>query len=140
MARRNYTQELLARKNDGAYIVVSLAPHVGVPVTYSPRNAHDPEPWDAGLAYRFSGRECHAVKREHVGQLDKDLALLNIERLFDGAFQMGQDDYRFDFTTNQMVAILADLTADGLVERYGDSYVITRKGSLYLAGVNKDAA
>jgi hypothetical protein len=140
MARRNYTQELRAKKNSGAYIVVSLAPHVGVPATYSPRNAHDPEPWDAGLAYRFSGRECHAVKRERVGQLDKDLALLNIQRLFDGAFQMGQDDYRFDFTTNQMITILADLVFEGLLERHGDSYVITRTGIAYLAHMNEDAA
>lgn len=140
MAKRQYTRELLAKKNNGEFIVVSLAPHVGVPAVYAPRSANDPAPWDAGLAYRFSGRECHAVKRERVGQLDKDLALLNIQRLFDGAFQMGQDDYRFDFTTNQMVSILADLVFEGLVERHGDSYVITRTGTVYLAHMNEDAA
>jgi hypothetical protein len=140
MAKRQYTRELLAKKNDGELIVCSLAPHVGVPVAYEPRSTNDPEPWNAGLAYRFSGRECHAVKRERVGQLDKDLALLNIQRLFDGAFQMGQDDYRFDFTTNQMVTILADLVFEGLVERHGDSYVITRTGTAYLAHMNEDAA
>lgn len=140
MAKRNYTRELLAKKNDGAYIVVSLSPHTGVPVTYSPRSVTDPEPWDAGLAYRFNGRECHAVKRERVGQLDKDLVLLNIQRLFDGSFQMGQDDYRFDYTTNQVITILADLVFEGLVERRGGSYVITPTGTAYLNRLNEDAA
>lgn len=132
MAQRQYTRELLAKKNGGAFIVVSLAPHVGVPVIYDPRSATDPAPWNAGLAYRFSGRECHAVQPLRISQLDKDLALLNIQRLFDGAFQMGQDDYRFDFSTNEVITILADLVSEGLLEHQGDSYIITRQGEQHL--------
>lgn len=130
--RRNYTQELLAERSKGAIIVISLAPHVGVPVEYNPRSAHDPEPWTAELPYRFSGRECHAVTPQQVGQFDRDLALLRIDGLFDGVFQMGQDDFRFDYSNEQLITLLVMLTAEGLLERRADTFVVTPQGRLRL--------
>jgi hypothetical protein len=126
--RRNYTQELLAKRAKGQHIVVSLAPHEGVPVTYSPRSVGDPLPWDAGLVYRFSGRECHAVKAESVSQVTRDLVLSLVDTLFDGCFQMGQDAFRFDYTIAELVPILAALTSDGMLERHADCYVLTSRG------------
>ncbi|MBB4786023.1 hypothetical protein [Streptomyces rapamycinicus] len=41
-------------------IVCSLAPYKGRPVQYRPRHRHDAQPWVLG-AFRYSGRECHAV-------------------------------------------------------------------------------
>lgn len=140
MPKRNFTRELLAKRANGFHIVVSLSPHTGVPAEYKPRSLRDPEPWVAGLAYRFNGRECHAVKSEHVSRFECDLLLRNIDRLFNGAFQMGYDDHRFDLTTNQVINILARLTAENLVERHGDSYVIVSKGYARLADLAELAA
>lgn len=140
MPKRNFTQELLAKRDQGYLVVISLAPHQGVPVEYKPRSSHDPQPWDAGLSYRFTGRECHAIKAVPASRLDRDLFLRNIQRRFDGSFQMGQDDYGFDFTRDQAVRILANLVSDGMLDRYGDTYVTTERGYARLASMSEDAA
>lgn len=140
MARRNYTQELLAQRKQGAHIVVSLAPHTGVPVTYQPRHIKDPEPWVAGLAYRFNGRECHAIPARDVSIFDLDRFMDLLDRLFNGAFDMGQDDFRFDFETNHLVPVLARLVSLRLLERKGGSYFITSEGYTYLAELRESAA
>lgn len=138
--RRNYTQELLAKQADGHIVVVSMEPHRNLPVTYSPRKVNDPEPWDAGLAYRFTGRECHAIKPVPVSQFHKDVAVYLIEHLYDGAFQMGADDFGFDFRPDHLTTLMVALTAEGLLERHGDTFVITLKGSARLTEIGKDAA
>lgn len=62
MDKRRYTAELLRKQKNGKTIVCSLAPHENQPVIYDPRNRYDSEPWFlSGAAYRFSGRECHAI-------------------------------------------------------------------------------
>lgn len=140
MARRNYTQELLSERAQGAHIVVSLSPHTGVPVEYQPRHTKDPEPWTAGLAYRFNGRECHAVPAQSVSAFDLHRFLDLLDRLYNGAFEMGQDDFRFDFETNRLVCVLAKLVGRGLLERHGGSYVITSAGYSVLAHLKETAA
>lgn len=138
--RRNYTQELLAKRNDGALIVVSLAPYTGVPVVYAPRNRTDPEPWTGGLEYRFSGRECHAVKVEPVSKFACDRLLNLIFELSHGVFEMDQNNFRFDFSTSELVLLLAKLVENGYLKRQGGSYFITRSGYSHLADLQEDAA
>jgi hypothetical protein len=138
--RRNFTQELLAKRSKGAIIVISLAPHYGVPVEYKPRNAHDPEPWTAGLIYRFSGRECHALPTLRMSQFDKDTALRLVDGLYDGALQVGQDDYRFDFSMEQMVTMLVVLTAEGFLAQHADTFVLTEQGGLRLLELSDTGA
>jgi hypothetical protein len=137
--RRNYTQELLAKKAQGAVIVISLYPYYGVPVSYEPRNSHDPEPWTAGLEVRFCGRECHAIAYQSIGQLDKDLVLRHICRRFAGSFSMGCDSIDgFDVTDEQLVLILSALTVDGLLERKGLFYYLTPLGRTRLADLGEE--
>lgn len=137
--RRNFTQELLAKKAEGCIIVISLESHAGLPVDYSPRSAHDPEPWTAGLVYRFSGRECHAIRKETVTQFEQDDILRLIGTLYDGAFQMGSDDMTYDYPLPKLVSILLALVAEGMIDRRGNAFVLTRKGYNHLVddlGVN----
>jgi hypothetical protein len=57
------TATLLQARQEGAVIVCSLAPYEGRPVEYRPRHRRDAQPWVLG-AFRYSGRECHAVHGE----------------------------------------------------------------------------
>jgi hypothetical protein len=80
MKRRNYTAELQAAFENGAEIVCSVAPYEGWPVVHQPRRARDPLPWvftsENGIhpAYRYSGRDCHAVPLSEAEQFFYDYA------------------------------------------------------------------
>lgn len=66
---RNYTSELRAALAAGERVVCSMAPYAGNAVDYAPRTKSDHMPWvlagyadQNGNQYRYTGRECHAVK------------------------------------------------------------------------------
>jgi hypothetical protein len=62
---RNFTQELLRARDEGADIVCATAPYEDVAVSYHPRCKRDPLPWIFTAVgrgdTRFTGRECKAV-------------------------------------------------------------------------------
>lgn len=66
MAGRRYTAELIKARAQGMRIVCSMGPTgvQGQNVVYSPRSKSDPAPWRVAgdNRYRFTGRECHAIK------------------------------------------------------------------------------
>jgi hypothetical protein len=66
--KRNYTRELRGQQAKGWVVVASLQPFDGEPMEYAPRSKGDPKPWkpvgfgSPRSTYRYSGRECHAVR------------------------------------------------------------------------------
>ncbi len=132
-ARRNYTQELLAKRAEGMRIVISLQPYQGVEVRYEPRNGHDPEPWAADMPYRFSGRECHAVRNESIPERDiyRVLTLMSQNEI-PNAYECGQHDFGFDYTQDRLMNIIRVMGDEGLVLVEGALFSITEAGFGYL--------
>jgi len=124
--KRNYTQELLKTQREGQTIVISLQPHDGIPVRYEPRHTKDPLPWTADLAYRFSGRECHAVASGAPKYL-KDSVLLTLAMNGYG-YDPDSDDWRFDYLTPELMSGLRALAVDGDVVITGTFFSVTEAG------------
>lgn len=132
-ARRNYTRELLAKRAEGMTIVISLQPNEGVEARYEPRRLHDPEPWTADLPYRFSGRECHAVRKNPVSEYDVYRVLgLMIGNEAPGAYECGQHDFGFDYADEKLMNILRTLGDEGLIRVEGACYSMTSAGYAYV--------
>jgi hypothetical protein len=130
MAKRNYTQELLQKQNKGMVIVISLQPHDGLPVRYEPRSTRDPLPWVADLPYRFSGRECHAVAAGAPRHL-KDSVLVKLAEHGYG-YEADSDDWRFDYTTTELMSALRALAVEGFVTITGAFFSVTEAGLAHL--------
>lgn len=64
--KRSYTRELRGQQTKGWVVVSSAQPYEGQPVVYNPRSKSDPQPWSLAawseVEFRYSGRECHAVR------------------------------------------------------------------------------
>jgi primosomal protein N' len=67
---RRYTAKLLKAQEQGAEIVCSAAPYEGHKMEYAPRHQGDPAPWvltgTEVQSFRYTGRECHAMKDGEV--------------------------------------------------------------------------
>lgn len=132
MAKRNYTQELLAKQSKGMIIVISLQPYEGVPVRYEPRSTRDPLPWVADLFSRYSGRECHAVTSGAPRHLKDRVLVMLAEHGYGYDADGSGEDWRFDFTTAELMSALRALAVEGYVVTSGAFFSVTEGGLAHL--------